>query len=166
MTGLDARSPHEYRIATMKRRTAVLLVILAISGMQPVASRAVSTNNASVREVLAIDSERTKALLSNDAATLDRIMAPDVTYITGDGELNTRPELLADVRSRKLTYTRLQYSDTSARLFGNTAILVSRASVQGRYQSTLLKYNLRVTRVYVNRNRRWLLEAIQSTRTR
>ena len=145
----------------MKIRTQVALIALMLipPGMAFADTRALT------RDVLAVDSQRLKAMRQNDAATLDRILAPDVSFITGDGALNPRAEYLSDVRLHKLTYARNNYTDTSVRFFGDTAILVSHAHVDGRYGSTVLRYNLLVTRVYVKNHGRWLLEAIQSTRT-
>lgn len=141
---------------------SLVLTAAILFGRQP---EALADTTAAARSVILVDSQRTKAMLQNDAATLDRILAPDVTFITGDGELNPRAEYLSDVKKHNLTYTRLDYSGTSVRLFGSTAILVSKAHVEGRYESKILRYNLRVTRVYVRTRGVWQLEAIQSTRT-
>lgn len=149
----------------MKLFALVLFAFVLTASNQSVHATERKSGTSLADQVLAVDAQRTHALINNDAAALDRILALDVTYVTGDGVLNARSNLLSDIRSRKLSYSRLQYQDTSVRLFGSTAILVSRAIVRGRYESTALVYELFVTRVYVRDNGRWLLEAIQSTRT-
>ena len=112
---------------------ALVAFMLSVAYAQPLQTLGASTGVITERDVLFVDHQRTKAMLQNDASTLDRILAPDVTFVTGDGALNRRADYLSDIRFRKLTYSRLDYSATSVRLIGNTAIPVSRANVEGRY---------------------------------
>jgi len=116
-------------------------------------------------EIARIDDERREAYLHNDAATLDRILADDVTMITGMGGEDDKHSILADVGSHDLVYERLSYSKREIRLYGDTAIVTSHADIIGNYKGKRLSGKLLVTRVYTKENGSWRLVAIQSTRT-
>jgi uncharacterized protein DUF4440 len=142
------------------------LFVLVLAAVLVPSVQAWADMNPAIRSALAADSQRKVAIMRNDAVTLDRGMAADVTFITGDGELNKRSEWLSDIRTRKLTYQRIEYSDTTARLFGQTAVIVGRSHVEYRYDSKPLHHDLLCTRVYVRAHERWLLEALQCTRSK
>lgn len=100
----------------------------------------------------------------DDAATLDRILADDVTAVAGIGTEDDKVSILADVRSRDLTYKRLTYDHRKIRIYGDTAVVTSHAKVVANYKGRDLSGKLLVTRVYAKQQGSWKLVAIQSTR--
>ena len=115
-------------------------------------------------ELARIDDERRNAYLQNDAATLDRILADDVTAVAGIGTEGDKASILADVRSHDLMYTKLTYGHRKIRIYGDTAVVTSHAEVVANYKERELSGKLLVTRVYAKQEGNWKLVAIQSTR--
>jgi len=132
----------------------------------PIAAHKAEPPDARVRQVLAVDEARRKAMLEGDVAALDRILAEDVTIFWGDGTEDNKPSTLELFRSRRLRYDQLEYFNTRVRLFGQTAVLTGEASVKAAGDGQTISYLVRSTRLYVNQNGRWELVANQTTRVR
>jgi mannose-6-phosphate isomerase-like protein (cupin superfamily) len=115
-------------------------------------------------EIATIDDERRNAYLQNDAATLDRILADDVSAISGIGSEDGKAAILSDVKSYDLTYKKLTYDHRKIRIYGDTAVVTSHAEVVANYKEKDLTGKLLVTRVYAKQQGNWKLVAIQSTR--
>ncbi len=132
----------------------------------PSAAVASSQSRANLEaEIARIDDERRNAYLQNDAATLDRILADDVTAISGIGSEDNKATILADVRSHDLTYKKLAYDHRKIRIYGDTAVVTSHAEIVANYKERDLTGKLLVIRVYAKQQGNWKLVAIQSTRT-
>lgn len=115
-------------------------------------------------EISRIDDERRNAYLQNDAGTLDRILADDVTAITGIGTEDDKASILADVRSHDLTFKKFAYDHRKIRIYGETAVVTSHAEIAANYKGRDLTGKLLVSRVYAKQQGGWKLVAIQSTR--
>jgi len=136
----------------------------AAKAASPVAVASPQSERSLEAEVARIDDERRNAYLQGDAAALDRILADDVTAIAGIGVADSKASILADVRSRDLTYKKLTYDQQKIRIYGDTAVVTSHAEVVANYKDKDLSGELLVTRVYAKQQGAWKLVAIQSTR--
>jgi len=123
------------------------------------ASSAYSTE----QEIKSLEEERNRAILSGDAATLERMTADDYTFITLRGELHTKSEIVKGFQSGSFTYDSRQISDLKIRVYGNTAIVTGRSTQKGKENGTDYSGDYRFTRVYVKQNGRWLTVALQTT---
>src|SRR6202041_3297905 len=81
-----------------------------------------STSNAA-KQVLAAEQARTAALEHSDVATLERIMADDVTYIHASGKVDTKKSYLDAIRSGQLHYISWRPVDLHVRVVGSGAII-------------------------------------------
>jgi ketosteroid isomerase-like protein len=115
-------------------------------------------------EIARIDDERRNAYLRNDAATLDRILADDVTAVAGIGTEQDKTSILADVRSHSLQYKKFKYDRRKIRFYDDTAVVTSHVQVVANYKERDLSGKLLGTRVYAKQRGTWKLVAIQSTR--
>jgi hypothetical protein len=120
-------------------------------------------NPAAEQEVLKVEDERLQAFQNADVATLERIFAPEFTFVSANGEYHTLAELLSDVRSGKLKYTSLSHSDVHVRVYENTAILTGRSASKylqdGKPGGAPRSY----LNVYIKREGQWRLVARQET---
>lgn len=131
----------------------------------PSAAPALARSDANLEaEVLRLDDERRNAYLQNDAGTLDRILADDVTAITGIGTEDDKASILADVRSHDLTFKKFAYDHRKIRIYGETAVVTSHAEIVANYKGRDLTGKLLVSRVYAKQQGGWKLVAIQSTK--
>jgi ketosteroid isomerase-like protein len=117
-----------------------------------------------VEQILKIDEARWLAMLHNDVATLQRLLADDVVIFWGDGSVDTKARALAALRSRQLSYDRIDYQGTRVRLYGSAAVVTGRAMIRYRSEGRTADTVCNVTRVYAQRQGEWQLVASQTTR--
>ena len=93
--------------------------------------------------------ERYKALEAADAATWDRQTSPEFTLVTPDGQVHTKAERLATLRTQKpRTFTREQ---EQIRVYGDTAL------------ERILTNNSWITTVWVKQPQGWQVVFTQMT---
>ena len=136
------------------------LVILLSWQTQLHAADTGKTTNA----IIALDTERADAQVKGDFATLDRVLADDLTYIHASGLVQNKAEFLADLKSGKRTYTSIKTSDVNVRLLKGTAIITAGSEIRVVHEGKENALSVRVTEVYALRKAHWQLIAYQSTR--
>lgn len=107
------------------------------------------------------------AVLSSNIISMDSLLADDYTAITANGTLQTKQEWLAGLRSGRVHFTVLDVSDRKVRFYGNTAVVTSRAQVQGTDSDGAAFGSFRYTRVYVrNSQGKWQIVSFEASRIR
>jgi ketosteroid isomerase-like protein len=115
--------------------------------------------------VMAAEKARDAALMSNDFATLDKIMADDVLYCHGTGRVDNKAAFLNTLKTGGNRYTKYELSDAHVHVSGNlgvingTAALTVNPAGRGPTDETMV-----VTLVYEKRGGEWKLISSQSTR--
>jgi hypothetical protein len=119
------------------------------------------------KQVLAAEQARTAALEHSDVATLERIMADEVTYIHASGKVDTKESYLDAIRSGQLRYISWRPMNLHVRLLGSGAVIDGEYAVKvtdSRVQRTPFDINIFILTVYERRNGQWKQIAWQSTR--
>jgi ketosteroid isomerase-like protein len=101
------------------------------------------------------------AAVKQDAATLNRLLADDLTYIHSGGKLENKSEYMSGVLKGPSHYESFTYSDVKIKLYGNTAVLTGFTDVKAVNRPV---YRVRTLHVYVNNGGQWQLLAHESTR--
>ena len=145
------------------KRTLILFVLASLPGV----SLGGETPDRVKEEVLQAEKARVQAMLKADLATLDPMLASDLTYCHSSGVVNSKKQLLDKIKSGELKYEVFEHRDQAVRVYGNTAVLTGvtalhlGAPAQG---GTALEAVMRFTAVYVKQNGRWQQVAWQTTR--
>ncbi len=106
-----------------------------------------------------------EAILSSDTAVMSSLLANDYTAITPNGTLQTKQDALTNLSSGRVHFTELSVSDRKVRFYGNTAVVTSRAQVQGTNNGTSISGDFRYTRVYVrNAEGKWKIVSFEASR--
>lgn len=103
------------------------------------------------------------ALSSNDAATLDRLTAPDYTYVNQTGVIQNKTVRFAPIRAGELKYETVKYDQVQVHLFGNSAVVTTRVKVKARNRGMDASGMFRSTLTVVRGSLGWRLVASQST---
>lgn len=141
-----------------------LLIMLAAVIMFPLANaQKTDPDLATKEEIKSLEEERNRAILSGDAATLDRMTSDDYTFITLRGELRTKAEIVKGFHSGSYKYDSRTISDLNVRVYGNTAIVTGRSMQKGMENGKDYSGDYRFTRVYVRQNGHWMTVALQTT---
>lgn len=148
-----------HQIAARFSRTiagACLVAALPLTGhlnAQP------ATAEQAVRQV---EDRRVKATIDNDFATLEAVLADDLTYGHSNGVVDTKASYIESLRSGKTKYLTIERTPSVVRVYGDTAVVTGTATVGLRGQPA--PFALRYTLAYVRREGQWRMVAWQSTR--
>jgi uncharacterized protein (TIGR02246 family) len=147
----------------MQTKHGFWLALVAVALAQLVAAAQRQAISAE-QQVIAIDDQRTDALRRGDPLPLERIYADDYTLVTGTGQIRSKADQIAELKSGELRYANIDIVDRKARLYGDVAVIVSRQSAvifQGGRQIT--SGDERVTRVYKKIEGAWRVIATHAT---
>jgi ketosteroid isomerase-like protein len=107
------------------------------------------------------------AMLKGDAAALDPLLADDYMGITASGTLQTKEQALAFVRSGRVHFNSLEFSDRKVRFYGATALVTSQADVAATAAERDVSGSYRYIRVYVRDARGvWKIVSFEASRIR
>src|SRR5262245_25015749 len=117
-----------------------------------------------VSDVKKTDQQWADAILRRDAATLDRILADDLRYVHGNASVQNKKEFLDSIKAGDLAYHTFEFQDVDVRVFGDTAVVMSKPRMSITMNGQDQKFEARFLRVYVKRGGVWRLVAHQATR--
>jgi uncharacterized protein (TIGR02246 family) len=117
-----------------------------------------------IDEILALEAERSRALVEGDATTLEALTADDYTHVETGGGTRDKTGFLAILSRPDPRFTSWVIEENHVRIYGDTAV------VTGRYHNTVRTAageqppkHARHIRVYVRENGRWRNVAHQAT---
>ena len=103
-----------------------------------------------------------EAVLKQDAAALERLLADDLVYIHAGGMTQNKTEYIAAVTKGPAShYETFKESDTKIRVYGETAVLTGFVDVK---MVNAAPYRVRTLEVYVHKNGSWQLAQKESVR--
>ena len=117
---------------------------------------------AAEQAVRQVEDRRIKAMIDDDFATLDAVLADDLTYGHSNGVVDTKASYIETLRSGKTKYLTFDRAPSVVRVYGDTAIVTGTATLSLRGQAA--SFTLRYTLAYVMREGQWRMVAWQSTR--
>ena len=145
----------------MRKRYVVIAAVVTMLGASCGRVAAQSDKEKAVREVLR---QMIDADLKDDAAELDRTLAPDYVIIRDNGVVRSRAETLAGIKSHATKFDAFELSDVQVRLYGDTAVVTFHADIKGSRGEKVMSGQFREVRVFVNRDGAW--KAVLAQRTR
>jgi ketosteroid isomerase-like protein len=103
-----------------------------------------------------------QAVIKQDQAALQRLLADDLTYSHSNGKTNqNKAEYIAAVTKGPSHYESFEDTDTQIRVYGKTAVLTGYVDVKTPGKAS---YRVRTLEVYVQNNGQWQMTAHQSAR--
>ena len=153
----------------MNRRVFVSLALLMttaagstlFAGQAAPAGGATSKDEAAVRKA---ESDRFAAMLKADVVTLDKLLAPDLTYTHGDSRVIDKAQFLSDFKTGAFKYVTIEPNDIKVRIFGDTAVVTGGAGMHVVSNGADANIKIRYTDVHVKRNGAWQMVAWEATR--
>ena len=135
--------------------------LLSVGRQQSVAQGADTAAEQEVRQT--IEKYRT-ALVQKDGATLERIWADDYTFTNGAGEIHSKADRLANLKSGATSLDSIsEEEDMKVRIHGNVAVATSRVTIKGQYSGKQTSGQYRTIHVWVKGAAGWQLVANQLT---
>ena len=142
---------------------AVLVIPASVVAGHTSGKRARQSGNTehAIRQLV---NEQANAQQKNDTAALERIWADDFTFTNSSGEVQTKAQRLAEIKSGELKFESIRIDDVQVRVYGDTAVVTGRGTVKGQRRGQDLTGQSRSTSVYVKKQGRWQVVATQITR--
>ena len=100
-------------------------------------------------------------MLQKDGKSLDKVLSDDLTYTHSGGEFETKADVIRSVTSGKTVTEKLDFTETTVRIYGNTALVKGRVDLQ---HSPTNVVHMNVLQVFVNGPHGWQMVARQATR--
>jgi ketosteroid isomerase-like protein len=142
---------------------AINIALLSFAfGQSPTAQRpANSTAEQEIRQM--IEKYRT-AILQRDIATLEKIWADDYVFVNAAGDVLTKTERLANIKSGATTLDSIKREENiTVRVYQNSAVTTSRVTLKGQYSGQPISGDYRSTLVWVKGPGGWQLVSNQLT---
>ena len=145
------RPPHLLFCCSSILRHALLLLVTTLLASGCVAGVAMTGRGVkrdAKRQIEDLETQWRDAQLTGNVAEMDRLLSDDYFGISMTGQVNTKAQQLERIKKRTLTLSRIDLSDVKVKLLGATAVVTSRAEVEGTSDGQPMLGSFRYTRVY------------------
>lgn len=110
--------------------------------------------------VLAAMDTYKQGLLHKDGAALSRVLSDDLDYTHSQGKFETKADVIKSITSGATVVQRLEFSDTTVRVYGNMALVKARVDL---WHSDKDIRHMNVLHVFVKGPPGWQMVARQAT---
>jgi ketosteroid isomerase-like protein len=121
-------------------------------------------NSAPPESVEQVERRRFAAMVAQDVATLEPMLAEELRYVHSNGQLENKAQFLETIRSGRLRYRAINVQELDVRSYDDVAVVIGKLTADAEAGGQAVALTLRFTDVYVNRDGRWQLVAWQSAR--
>ena len=104
-----------------------------------------------------------QAELTANTATMANMLSEDYLGIYGDGTLATKAETIESFKKGTTKFSRIHTWDRKIRVYGSTAVVVSKAQVTGEHAGESLSGYYRYTRVYHRHDGVWRIVSFEAS---
>ena len=145
---------------TFVKAATVVALVLSMPVLVPAQAKGAE------QQVLQGEKDRFAAMIKSDAATLDKLIAEDVTYTHGSARLVSKADFIGELTSGVFKYLTItpDEKEWKVRVLGNVAIVNGAAGMRVVDHGNDQTIRIRYTNVQVNRGGRWQMVAWQATR--
>jgi ketosteroid isomerase-like protein len=159
------RGSASYRsVARLKRALPALTVLLLLPAFHTAWAFPHHEKPNLRKEIDTLEQQWRQAILTNNVGELDRLLADDYIGITSNGTVETKAQDLAERRAGTIRITELDLSDMHIRVYGDTAVVTSKAQLQGTNGASDIGGEYRYTRVYTRRLGQWKIVSFEASR--
>lgn len=113
------------------------------------------------KAVTAAEEQWKKATIARDRATLEKLLADDLSYTHSSAKTQTKEEFIQDATKGTTTYKSIDFQDTKMRQYGPTVVVTHRAVITTVETGVA---NLYITEVWANQGGRWVMASRQATK--
>jgi hypothetical protein len=141
------------------------LEIAAILSIAVTFVMTVGAQSSSEKEALEAQARRFRAVIAQDVAALEPMVADEVIYCHGSGQCDGKSTYLDIIRTGRIRWATMAPEDMKTHIYGDTAVItgVVRQTVMSGGSTQPLHTVIRSIEVYVRRNGRWQLTNFQGT---
>jgi len=112
------------------------------------------------QEILNLSLEKFKWKTEGKVDLVEDLFDDELIFVHLTGNITTKKEWISQMRSKSFVYNKIELKEHSAKVYGNTAVLVGKAKFTVNGGSV---YNLVYTEVYTRKNNKWQLVNLHTT---
>lgn len=116
------------------------------------------------KQIEALELQWRDAEVNNNVSEMGKLLADDYIGISANGTVETKSETLDARRAGTLKIQSLNITDLKIRIYGDTAVVTSKAALVGENGQSNISGNYRYTRVYTKRLGRWKIVSFEASR--
>ena len=116
------------------------------------------------REIESLEAQWRTAVLQNDVATVNRLLADDYLGINPNGTLETKADALALRRAGTTKISSIDPINMKVRVYGDTAVVTSQVQLEGHDGERDISGRYHYTRVYSHRSGEWKVVSFEASR--
>jgi len=149
-------TPHTHNLIQMLTGDGkMILMIIALALGTATDLNASSEEDA--KTVAALDTKYQAAVKSNDAATMDQILADDFVLVNGRGKVSRKADLIESARKKEITYERQdeEPGTQKVRVWGDTAVVTALLWIKAVQGGKPIDYKLWFSDTYVRTPAGW-----------
>jgi len=149
-------TPHTHNLIQMLTGDGkMILMIIALALGTATDLNASSEEDA--KTVAALDTKYQAAVRSNDAATMDQILADDFVLVNGRGKVSSKADLIESARKKEITYERQdeEPGTQKVRVWGDTAVETALLWIKAVQGGKPIDYKLWFSDTYVRTPAGW-----------
>jgi ketosteroid isomerase-like protein len=109
------------------------------------------------RAVMQVTQDACVAFLNADVAAAEALLAPGFTLVNSQAVVQTRDEVLAEIRNRDPVYSEFRNHSMTARVFKDAAIVQGITTVKGKSGDQSFDVNVRFTDTLIRERGQWRL---------
>jgi ketosteroid isomerase-like protein len=148
----------------MKRIMLPIAITVALLSFVFGQAQPESVDSKSEQEVRQMIEKYRAALLGRDIPTLEKIWADDYVFVNASGEVLTKAQRLANLKSGQTTLESINEEENiTVRVYQNSAVATSRVTLKGQYSGQPTSGQYRSTHVWVKSATEWQLVSNQLT---
>lgn len=110
-------------------------------------------------EIQKLEEELRQAMLKNDVAVLDKLIADSLVFITPDGNIATKEMDLSAHKMKLQKMSELAPSEQSIKIYENTAVVAVKMGVTGTFNNEDISGGYQYLRVWTKINEHWKIIA-------
>ncbi len=150
----------------MKRLGVILLAVFASAAVQPVQAddKATTKDAQESGAVTKADKAFSNAVAKSDAKEFDSLTSDDYVLTSSGGNLWDKAKNLDAFKEGSLKFDSIDNEEEKVHLYDNTAVVTGLSKIKGKYKDHEFDDSYRWTRVWVQRDGKWLCVAEQMSK--
>ncbi len=116
------------------------------------------------KQIETLEMEWRQAQVDNNIPVIDHLLADDYVGISANGTIESKSQTIAQRKAGTIRITQLELDDLKVRLYGDTAVVTSKAELQGVNGQSDISGKYRYTRVYNRRLGQWKIVSFEASR--
>src|ERR1700730_3815818 len=106
--------------------------------------------------LMKLENDWAKMALTGDAASLEKLLAPDYVYTNQDGQMASRAEMVSGLQSGTTKYDTFTVGDMKVHVYGDAAVVTGNGHLKGTENGKPVDEQIRFTDTWVKRDGRWV----------